>query len=112
MKIAIDVMNGDNSPSSNINGSLKYLIKNPNDTIFLVGKKSILQAARKKFKSKNIKNFKLVYAEDTISDDDSMTRLFKNKPDSSLIKSIKSCSFISRELVNGRRVESRSSSSS
>ena len=40
MKIAIDVMNGDNSPSSNVNSAIRYLIKNPNDKIYLVGKKS------------------------------------------------------------------------
>ena len=88
MKIAIDVMNGDKSPSSNIKGSLKYLTKNPEDCIYLVGEKSILQENKKTFKSKNITNFKFIYAEDSISDNDSMTRLFKNKPDCSLIKSI------------------------
>ena len=88
MKIAIDVMNGDNSPHSNINASLQYLIQNPNDIIFLVGTTPILKAANKKFKKRNIKNFELIYAEESISDNDSMTRLFKNKPDSSLIKSI------------------------
>ena len=88
MKIAIDVMNGDNSPTSNINGSLNYLIKNPNDTLFLVGKKDVLSIVKKQFKKKNIQNFELVYAEDTISEDDSMTRLFKKKPNCSLIRSI------------------------
>ena len=88
MKIAIDVMNGDNSPSSNINGALKYLSKNPNDLIYLVGKKSVLDKSKKTFKSKNITNFKFIYANETISEDDSMTRLFKHKPESSLIKSI------------------------
>ena len=47
MKIAIDVMNGDNSPSSNVNGAIRYLIKNPNDKIFLVGKKSTLNQTKK-----------------------------------------------------------------
>ena len=88
MKIAIDVMNGDNSPSSNINGTLKYLSKNPKDHIFLVGKKSILEKHRKTLKDKKINNFKFIYAEDMISDDDSMTRLFKKKPECSLVKSI------------------------
>ena len=88
MKIAIDVMNGDKSPSSNINGAVKYLIKNSEDYVYLVGQKSILESYKKTFKSKSINNFKFIYAEDTISNKDSMTRLFKKKPDCSLIKAI------------------------
>ena len=88
MKIAIDVMNGDNSPSSNVNGAIRYLIKNPNDKIFLVGKKSTLNQAKKILTSKKISNYEFIYAEQEVSDDDSMTRLFKQKPDSSLIKCI------------------------
>ena len=88
MKIAIDVMNGDKSPSSNINGALKYLIRNPKDYIYLVGKKAILKKYNSTFKDKKIDNFKYIYAEETISDKDSMTRLFKKKPECSLIKCI------------------------
>ena len=88
MKIAIDVMNGDKAPSSNINAALKYSIKNPEDDIYLVGKKTVLKKYQSDFKSKSISNFKNIYAEDTISEDDSMTRLFKRKPECSLIKCI------------------------
>ena len=88
MKIAIDVMNGDNSPSSNVNGAIRYLIKNPNDKIFLVGKKSTLNQTKKILTSKKISNYEFIYAEQEVSDDDSMTRLFKQKPESSLIKCI------------------------
>ena len=88
MKIAIDVMNGDKSPSSNINGALKYLIRNPKDYIYLVGKKAILKKYNSTFKDKKVDNFKYIYAEETISDKDSMTRLFKKKPECSLIKCI------------------------
>ena len=88
MKIAIDVMNGDKSPSSNINAALKYLIKNPKDYIYLVGKKTVLKKYTSNFKNKKIDNFKYIYAEETISENDSMTRLFKKKPNCSLIKCI------------------------
>ena len=47
MKIAIDIMNGDKSPSSSINGAIQYL-KNNKATLYLVGKKSILQNYKKK----------------------------------------------------------------
>jgi glycerol-3-phosphate acyltransferase PlsX len=90
-------MNGDKAPSSNINGVLKYLIKNPKDDIYLVGKKTILKKYQSDFKSKNITNFKNIYAEDTISEDDSMTRLFKKKPECSLIKCI--------ELLKNNKVD-------
>ena len=80
MKIAIDIMNGDLSPSSNINGSLSYINKHKNDFLYLVGKKSIFHSFKKNFKKSKYNNYKFIYAEDEIIDSDSPTRLFKNKP--------------------------------
>jgi len=88
MKIAIDIMNGDLSPSSNINGALSYINKNKNDFLYLVGKKSTFRSFKKTLKKSKYNNYKFIYAEDEIVDSDSPTRLFKNKPESSLIKSI------------------------
>ena len=88
MKIAIDIMNGDNSPSSVINGAVKFL-KNCNDTtLFLVGKKNIFEKNKNKLKAIKKSNYKFISAEDNILESDSITRLFKNRPESSLIKCI------------------------
>ena len=88
MKIAIDIMNGDLSPSSTIIGALSYINKNKNDFLYLVGKKATFHSFRIDFKKSKYNNYKFIYAEDEILPSDSPTRLFRKKPDSSLIKSI------------------------
>ena len=62
MKIAIDIMNGDLSPSSNINGSLSYINKHKNDFLYLVGKKSTFHSFNKTFKKSKYNNYKFIYA--------------------------------------------------
>ena len=88
MKIAIDIMNGDKSPSSSINGAIQYLNNNNNATLYLVGKKSILQNYKKKLDAIKNCSYTFIYAEEEILETDSITRLFKRKPECSLIKCI------------------------
>jgi len=88
MKIAIDIMSGDLPPSSTLNGSIKYLNKYTNDFLYLVGKDSFFSKNKSSLNKIKNSNFKLVSAEDQILDSDSVTRLFKNRPESPLIKSI------------------------
>ena len=88
MNIAIDIMNGDNSPSSVINGAIQFLKKSNNTTLYLVGKKKIFNQYKKKLKSIKSSRYVLTSAEEDILDSDSITRLFKNRPESSLIKCI------------------------
>jgi len=88
MKIAIDIMNGDYSPSSTIKGALSYINNYKNDFLFLVGKKGTFNSNKRVLRQSKYNNYKFIYAEDEIIDSDSPTRLFKNKPESSLIKSI------------------------
>ena len=88
MNIAIDIMNGDNSPSSVINGAIQFLKKSNNTTLYLVGKKKIFNQYKKKLKSIKSSRYVLTSAEEDILDSDSITRLFKNRRESSLIKCI------------------------
>ena len=88
MKIAIDIMSGDLPSSSTLNGSINYLNKYPNDFLYLVGKKNFFNKRKSSLNQTKNNNYKLVYAEDDILVSDSITRLFKNRPESSLIKSI------------------------
>ena len=43
MKIALDVLGGDNAPMANINGALDYLNENDNE-IILVGNENIINS--------------------------------------------------------------------
>ena len=56
MKIALDVMGGDNAPQSNILGAKYFIENNHNCTIILVGEESLIKEQLKKhnFISKNI----------------------------------------------------------
>jgi len=89
MKIAIDVMGGDNSPSANIDGVFNYL-KNTisNDIHFLlIGDKSLIENY---LKSKNLSSnsISIIDAPDIIDNTDKPSRVFKTKPNSSIVKSI------------------------
>ena len=48
MRIAIDVMGGDNSPSINIDGVFQYIKNEPSDNIhfLLVGNKSLIEKGK------------------------------------------------------------------
>jgi len=105
MKFAIDIMNGDKSPKSTINAVLKYLKKNPkNNFFYLVGKKEVFMNFKNSFQSIPKNNFEFVYAEEDILDSDSPSRLYKRKPNSSLIKSI--------ELLRDKKVDATISAGS
>jgi len=92
MKIALDVMGGDNAPQSNIIGA-KLFIDSNNDSdvkIIFVGPKSIIKEEIKKHALDRMQNnFEICDAEDVITMDEiKPAYAFKNKPNSSLVKSI------------------------
>ena len=89
MKIAIDVMGGDNFPSANIDGVFDYLnnIKNNNIHFILVGNKTLIKTYIKNKYQLN-KFISIINAPDIIDDNDKPSRVFKTKPNSSLVKSI------------------------
>lgn len=90
MKIAIDVMGGDNSPGSNIDGAFDYL-KESNDLntyFYLVGNETIIKEYLKKH-NQNSQYISIVNADEVISKEDTPSRIFKTKPNCSIVKCIK-----------------------
>ena len=88
MKIAIDIMSGDLPSSSTLNGAVNYLNTHIDDILYLVGKESFFKKNKRILNKIKNHNYELIYAEDDILDTDSVTRLFKKRPESPLIKSI------------------------
>ena len=87
MKIGIDIMAGDHSPKENINGVASYLNKTKNSKIFLIGSKSELNKSKS-----TLNNYKdriqLVHSTEIVDIKDRPSRLFKSKPNSSMILGI------------------------
>ena len=87
MKIGIDIMAGDHSPKENINGVASYLNKTKNSKIFLIGSKSEIN--KNKSTLNNYKDrIQLVHSTEIVDIKDRPSRLFKNKPNSSMILGI------------------------
>lgn len=89
MKIAIDVMGGDYAPLSNIRGAVDYLTQSGNSTseIVFVGDESRIQIYESTYK--NVKDrIHIIHAPDLISPDERSSKIFREKPDSSLVKSV------------------------
>ena len=90
MKIAIDVMGGDNAPISNIKGVFSYLSKNNdnNTELFLVGDKQVIQKTISQEKYNRHDNVHILHSSQTISNDDNIKKIHKIKPDSSIVKCV------------------------
>lgn len=89
MKIALDVMGGDNAPLSNIEGAFAYLedTANPNAEIILVGDETEIENSFEKF-SDFSRRISVVHTSQVVEMNERPSRIFKNKPDSSLVKVI------------------------
>jgi glycerol-3-phosphate acyltransferase PlsX len=87
MNIALDVMGGDNAPRAPIQGAIKAIKSGLyNSEIVLVGDKSIID---KELNGLDLKNLSVLHASDTITTDDSASKLIKEKPESSMVKGIR-----------------------
>ena len=90
MKIALDIMGGDNAPDSNLYAVVDYINNTPKSEsgIILVGDESLAR----KFFSKNNFTSDRVYFEHTTEviemNEKKPSRAFKSKPNSSMIKAI------------------------
>jgi len=89
IKIALDIMGGDNAPLSNINGVIDFLNKNQESVkIYMVGdEKKILQELDK---NSNISqnSFEIVNTSQIVDSNDKPSKIIKIKPDSSMNKAI------------------------
>lgn len=87
MNIALDVMGGDNAPHAPIQGAIKAIKSGLYDSeIVLVGDKSIIE---KELNGLDLKNLSVLHASDTITTNDSASKLIKEKPESSMVKGIR-----------------------
>jgi len=92
MKIALDVMGGDNAPTSNILGVKRFLNNNPSldINIILVGDESLIARELDSHNISKSNNIEIHHAPDSISMDQPNPALaFKRKPNSSIVQSIK-----------------------
>ena len=92
MKIALDIMGGDNSPLSNIIGSKLFLDNNSssNTNIIFVGNKTLIEDEIKKNQiTLDYKRIEFVHTDEVIEmNEEKPSQVFKNKPNSSIVKSI------------------------
>ena len=89
IKIALDMMGGDNAPSSNIGGVFEFLSNNKNSTkIYLVGKSNDIKKELAFFPKIKSKYFEIIDASEIVDSNDRPSRITKTKPDSSMNKSI------------------------
>ena len=89
IKIALDMMGGDNAPSSNIGGVVEFLSESSNSAkIYLVGKSDVISKELELYPKIASKNFEIVNTSQIVLPDDRPSRILKEKPDSSMVKSI------------------------
>lgn len=97
IKIALDMMGGDNAPSSNIGGVVEFLSKNDSTKVYLVGKYDDISKQLKLYPKIKSENFEIVNASEIVMPDDRPSKILKTKPNSSMVKSI--------ELLNDNIVD-------
>ena len=89
IKIALDMMGGDNAPSSNIYGAIDFLNQATNKVkIYMVGDENQISKLidSQTFESKNLE---IVHATQVVDFKDKPSKIIKTKPDSSMNKAIK-----------------------
>ena len=90
MKIALDVMGGDNAPQSNILGVKRFLSSNQSTKLFLVGDESIIKEQIKIHGISDLSRIEIHHCTDVVTMDETKPSMaFKTKPDSSIVQSVK-----------------------
>ncbi|RKD27818.1 phosphate:acyl-[acyl carrier protein] acyltransferase [Caminicella sporogenes DSM 14501] len=83
MKIAVDIMGGDNAPTEIIKGSIQAL-KEINSSLILVGQEKVIKKEIAKY-TNNFKNIEIVNADEIITNEDKPVQAVKRKKNSSMI---------------------------
>ena len=89
MKIALDALGGDNAPFSNIKGAFDYLEdkgKSSSEIILLGDEKLIISAINSL--GRNPLDVKIIHTTQEVGMNEKASRIFREKPDSSLVKTI------------------------
>ncbi len=88
MKIALDVLGGDFAPMANIEGAITFLNDfNSTASLILVGDKKIIETALQSYKY-NREKVEILHTTEYVDMHEKPSRIFKKKPNSSLVKSI------------------------
>ena len=89
MKIALDVLGGDLAPMTNIEGAMDYLneVGDAAAELILVGDKKVIKPALQSYTYNNSK-VHVFHTTEVVGMHEKPSRIFKEKPDSSLVKSI------------------------
>ena len=89
MKIALDVFGGDNAPESNIKGVFSYLdhYGDSAEEIILLGDRAQIETTIKSL-SRDISDVSIIHTSEVVGMNERASRIFREKPDSSLVKSI------------------------
>ena len=89
IKIALDMMGGDNAPSSNIGGFVEFLSESDNSVkIYLVGNSNDISKELESYPEIKSENFEIINATDVVNSNDRPSKILKEKPDSSMVKAI------------------------
>ena len=90
MKIALDVLGGDFAPMANIEGAMAYLHEYGNSaaSLILVGDNNTIKSSLQPY-NYNKSKVHIVHTTEVVGMHEKPSRIFKEKPDSSLVKSIK-----------------------
>ncbi len=89
MKIALDVMGGDHAPFSNIEGAFSYL-EEKNDSsvkLLLVGDAPQIEDVVSSY-TQHKNSIEIIHTTQVVEMDEKPSRIFRTKPDSSLVKCI------------------------
>ena len=89
MKIALDVFGGDNAPLSTIEGAFSYLDEKGDSAseLILIGDKAQIESIIHKL-SRDKSDISILHTTEIIEMHERSSRIFREKPDSSLVKSI------------------------
>ncbi len=89
MKIALDVLGGDNAPLSTIKGALAYLEQSGNNAaqLILVGDKGEIDQILNSLNS-DTSRIEILHTTEIVGMHEKPSRIFREKPDSSLVRSI------------------------
>lgn len=86
MRIALDVMGGDNGPQATVEGACLYLKESPNDDhIVLVGDTPLIEERLKHIPAKIRNRLSIVHAPDNIEMNESPTEALRKKVNSSMV---------------------------
>ena len=89
IKIALDMMGGDNAPSSNVGGVIDFLTEDKNSIkLYLVGSEEKIKSQLLNVNKSILQKIEIVNATEIIDAQDRPSRIIKAKPDSSMNVSV------------------------